>query len=230
MPKRIAPRIITTLITLGLLVFAASVFLKDVSRAQENQESSNERTIEDKIPKGLPIKVKLKEEKSSRVKSLSNEGWMRDLQFELTNTSTKPIYYVALWTDMPDVISEAGIKFVFPIRYGRVEFIDARTLPTKDDTPIPPGKTVTIALTENYAKAWEARIARGGKQPHKLEFKFVHLSFGDGTGFDGTGTFFPSRTSSSICPEQGDPPTFTFYRTTKIPAIVPVSFFSTPNF
>jgi hypothetical protein len=214
------------LVVIILGISAAGSWLKNSSTAQ----SPTERIIEDKIPKDVPIKIKLKQDKESRVKALDNQGWLRDLQLELTNTSTKPIYYVSLWVALPDVLSPDGIRFVLPVRYGRVEFIKAETRPNKDDVPILPGKTVTVQVASDMAKGWEIRIAAGTvHQPRKLEFEFVHLSFGDGSGFNGAGQAFPYQRTSSRC-RKPDKPTFSLYSTLNKPAFVPVSFFTPYRF
>jgi hypothetical protein len=61
-------------------------------RAQELEKE--ERQLEDAIPKHVPIKVKIKAEKEKAFKDLHNEKWLRDLEIEVTNTGTKPIYFL----------------------------------------------------------------------------------------------------------------------------------------
>src|SRR6267142_246433 len=60
------------------------------------QQPKEERELEDTIPAHVPIKVKIKAEKEQAFKDLSNEHWVRDLEIEVKNTGTKPIYFLHL--------------------------------------------------------------------------------------------------------------------------------------
>jgi hypothetical protein len=145
--------------------------------------------------------VKVKKEKEEKVKGLDNKNWVHDLQVEITNTSNKPIYFVSLWVVL-DVVNRDGIHLVFPIQYGRPEFMASETRPTKDDKPIQPNETVMLDVPESVVRSWDVNIAAGTTgQPRKLEFKLVHLNFGDGSGFDGAGTAFPYARTSNTCRE-----------------------------
>src|SRR3954471_542185 len=79
------------------------------SRAQS--PSDEKREVVDKIPKHLPIKVKIKKEKEEKVKDLKNEDWLGDLELEVTNTGTKPIYYLDIVLFMPDDFGPNGVNF-----------------------------------------------------------------------------------------------------------------------
>lgn len=175
-----------------LTIFAAVLSLIRVmsvdSAAQAPAaQSTAEREIEDKVPKQLPIRVKLRSEKEKAFKDLKNSKWLSELEIEVTNTSDKPIYFLELWVDMPEIVSPNGHKVGFTLRYGRIEFVDFDTLALPSDKPIQPGAKYTFMIAENYQRAWEAHKAREGKKDPKIvEFTFVQLSFGDGTGFNGT--------------------------------------------
>ncbi len=200
--------VVTLLTIFGFVMLAVVFLLRPSTSAQspDNSAQSNERSVEDTIPSHVPIKVKLKKEKESKVKSLTNENWVRDVQLEITNTSNKPIYYLALWIQMPDVRAEDGTPYGFSLRYGRGAFLSIGTLATKDDIPIKPGETITLKVRDSVAEGWDIRVGAGTVwQPRKIEFKLVHLSFGDGSGFDGAGRAFPYRRRSSTCGEGGHP-------------------------
>jgi hypothetical protein len=62
-----------------------------------------ERTFEDKLPKYLPIKVRIRPEKEKAFKNLDNDYGARDLEVEVKNTGTKPIYYMVFLVDMPEL-------------------------------------------------------------------------------------------------------------------------------
>ncbi|HKR01420.1 MAG TPA: hypothetical protein VJT09_12155, partial [Pyrinomonadaceae bacterium] len=62
---------------LFLLIFLAAVLILKVINTPSRAQATEERELEDKIPKHLPIKVKIKEEKERAVKDMKNEKWLR---------------------------------------------------------------------------------------------------------------------------------------------------------
>jgi len=168
--------LVVIVITFGLMVLLTSL----LTFAQ----TTPEREVEDKIPKHVPIKVKIRSEKEKAFKDLNNEKWLRDFELEITNTSDKPIYLLELWVIVPEVISENGTRVGFPLRYGRADFIQFETVATPDDIPIKPGEKYVYRIAENYLQGWEAHKGREYRQqPRKIQIQLVQLSFGDGTGF-----------------------------------------------
>jgi hypothetical protein len=147
------------------------------STAQSTQKE--ERELEDKIPKHLPIKVK--------VKNLNNEKWARDVEVEVTNTGDKPIYYLRFSLSLPEMITENNRNLGFPISYGRDDLIDFGERLQPDDVPISPGESYTIKIPEQLQQGWEGFVKRRGvskDKPKKVRLVFKLLNFGDGTGFN----------------------------------------------
>jgi hypothetical protein len=145
------------------------------------QSSPEERELEDKIPKHLPIKVK--------VKNLNNEKWARDLEIEITNTSSKPIYYLRLAVSLPDVLTENNLRLTFPLSYGRDDLIDYAAPLQPEDAAIKPGESYTFKIPERLQQGWEDFVKRRGvpkHEPKKVRLVFKSLNFGDGTGFGTT--------------------------------------------
>jgi hypothetical protein len=137
-----------------------------------------ERELEDKIPKHLPIKIK--------IRNLKSEKWVRDFALEITNTSEKPIYYLLIVVSLPDVKAEDGVNMGFSLRYGRGSLISFAVPLEPDDMPIKPGDTHTLKIPEQLQQGWERFVARRGvskDDPKKIKFIFQYLNFGDGTGF-----------------------------------------------
>jgi hypothetical protein len=167
-------------------------------------QSSEERELEDKIPKHLPIKVKIKKEKEKAFKDLKNEKWLRDFQLEVTNTGDKPIYYLRLLIVYPEITVPNGADNMgFSLTYGKRElFYITETKAEPDDIPIKPGETHVFSLSEIKVQSWERFRQRENKpDPKKLILKFQLLSFGDGTGFwgnEGMAVPHPPDTKSSL--------------------------------
>jgi hypothetical protein len=178
-PSIISTRLLRLLLlSLALIFMAKSVLIPSIA------QSTEERVLEDKIPKHLPIKVKIKKEKEKAFKDLQNEKWARDLELEITNISNKPIYYLSLLLLLPETKAPNGRQIVFPLRYGRGELIDFRTQLQPADVPLAPGESYVLKIPYREAKGWENFQSKENKPaPKKVQLKFQLLNFGDGTGF-----------------------------------------------
>ena len=99
----------------------AAVLLVRLVLIPGSAQSTEERELEDTIPKHLPIKVKIKKEKEKAFKDLKNEKWARDLVLEVTNTGDKPIYLLHFVVIMPEIRDETGLNVGFALHYGRAE-------------------------------------------------------------------------------------------------------------
>jgi hypothetical protein len=150
------------------------------SRAQSDEQE--EREVVEKIPKHIPIKVKIK--KPERLKDAKNEDWLGELEVEVTNTGTKPIYYLYISVYLPDVFAPTGHNFGFPLKYGRNELVAFDEPVRPDDVPLLPGEVVVLKVPEEQAELWRRGRAKGDRaNPRKIELIFDNLNFGDGTGF-----------------------------------------------
>lgn len=165
----------------------AAVLLVRFVLVPGSAQSTEERELEDKIPKHLPIKVKIKKEKEKAFKDLKNEKWLRDFELEITNTGDKPIYFLSLALSLPGITAPNGYEMGFSIHYGRGQLIDIETKAGPDDVPIKPGETYVYTFSEIRLLNWERFRREGNKpDPKKVIMHFQGLSFGDGTGFVGT--------------------------------------------
>lgn len=167
-----------------LLVLCGVGFVSSTAQSpsQDNtaQPPRQQRELEDRIPKHLPIKVK--------VKNLNSGKWTSDLEVEVTNTGNKPIYFLMFSLFFMDVKMENGTDIGFPLRYGRPELYSVENRATPQDVPIKPGETIFIKAPEGLTKGWEKfRIKHEMPHPKKIGIRFHSLNFGDGTGFHTTG-------------------------------------------
>ena len=159
---------------------------------------ATKRSFESKIPSYVPLKIKIKKEKEEKALDLNNKNWFRDIEIELTNSSDKPIYFLSLFVEMPDLPQDRpGVNRVFLLRYGRGDFIEQNTKPIPEDIPIKPKDTHTFVIDENQMVGYEAwRTRNNTKDPVKLEIWLNHLSYGDGTGFTTLGALpFPFKSN-----------------------------------
>jgi hypothetical protein len=168
--------VLTVAILASVILFSRFVLIRSAAQT--------ERLIENKIPERVPLKIHIKSEKAAKVRDLSNKDWFRDLEIEITNTSDKPIYFFQLFVQMPGITTDSGATMTFPVRFGRIEFLDHDAKPRPDDHPLQPKEKFIFTVSEDSQIGWEAWRARTKKgDPTKLEITFAHLSFGDGTGF-----------------------------------------------
>jgi hypothetical protein len=159
-----------------------------------NGQSSEEREFENTIPKHVPIKIKIKKEKEKAFRDLKNEKWARDVEIEVENTGTKPIYFLDLVLELPDLM-HAGLPIAIPIQYGRGALYDFESPVLPDDVPLKPGETFTFTIPADDVTVLE-RLAReeGNSQPKKIHLIFQFLNFGDRTGFSGkSGVALPHK-------------------------------------
>jgi hypothetical protein len=184
-----------------LLVVAAWGFA--ASKAQDTPPEGGREVVE-KIPKHLPIKVKVK--KPERLKDAQNEEWLGELEVEVTNAGTKPIYYLHISVHLPDVFAPTGHPFALGLQYGRARLNSISEPLLPDDVPILPGGVVVLKVPAERAELWRRGRERGDRpNPKKIELIFRNLNFGDGTGFVGhTGKPLPEvkeRGANATCPE-----------------------------
>lgn len=171
---------ITTRVLKLLLICASSIFLIKgalmLSTAQST--SGEERKFKSKDFRDMPLRVR-------KVKGLQSETWPNDLEIEIENISSKPIYFINAVLEFPDDPApngSSGIKF----KFGKVENMDIARLAQPEDEHVDPGRTVVFTVSQVYRKGL---MVRQQKTPHnfkKLDFWFEIVSFGDGTGYEGS--------------------------------------------
>jgi hypothetical protein len=192
-----------TIVSVVLLAAFAAVCAVGIVSSTAQSTQKEDRELEDKIPKHLPIKVKVKN--IEKVKNLNNDQWMRDVEIEVQNISDKPIYYLRLSLYFVDVKLESGNELGFPIGYGNPQFVDFDKRATLQDVPLRPGETYIYQFSKRWAGRWEKfKITHKLPHPKKIGLQFEILSYGDGTGFVGTGgVMVPNpQTSNSQCDDQ----------------------------
>jgi hypothetical protein len=218
-------------LTAFLLLSAVAFFGFVGSEAQSG--AKQEREVAEKIPKHLPIKAKVK--KPERLKDAENEDWLGEVELEVTNTGTKPIYHLEIVLDLPDVVAPNGLNIAWRLEYGRGELISLSEPVRPDDVPIQPGGVVILSVPTARVENWKRARVRGTlTNPKKIEFFFQHINFGDGTGFVGTGGKpLPDRKESganATCPggdNSGaaasitDPPRYNFPELASLLTVLP---------
>ena len=160
------------------------------------QELSEERVLEDQIPKHIPLKIRVKKEKEKAFKDLKNEKWARDFELEVTNTGEKPIYFLSVYL-FTDVKAAKGYDLAFPLSYGPAELGNLKTKAQPSDVGIMPGETYVLKIHPGNLAGWEiANREEMRPQPKRLRAIFQFINFGDGTGYAGSdGLALPRKMS-----------------------------------
>ncbi|MEA2205672.1 MAG: hypothetical protein QOE77_2448 [Blastocatellia bacterium] len=155
-----------------------------------------ERELGDQIPKHLPIRIRIKQEKEEAFKDLKNDKWLRDFELEVKNVGDKPIYFLSLIFTMPEVKTPDGNDYGFSLHYGRGDLLDFSNSLKPEDTPLKVGDTYVFRIGKNLVEGWEHFRTQNKAmlRPKKALIRFNLVNFGDGTGFMGTtGVPIPNR-------------------------------------
>jgi hypothetical protein len=160
---------------------------QSVSKAKPIERKPSRRLFENRIPEHLPIKVKIKREKERKFRDLNNDKWARDLEIEVKNVGDKPIYQLFFGLEVPEA-KIADSHQMFSIVFGRVELSNLDARPTADDVAIMPGETQVLTIEDVGIRGWDEARARGlvPTRIHGVRLIIQSLTFGDGTGFEGT--------------------------------------------
>jgi hypothetical protein len=173
-----------TLTQLLTALAVALVLAFGFSAGTAQSDDDEERRFENGIPAHVPLKVKLKNERAFKDKK--NKEWGRDLEVEVTNTSTKDIYYMFVLIRMPDFKLEDGVPWGFRVKYGRNELWNLEEPILPEDVPIRPGETYTFKIPEENWAPFKNVVERNNKEhPKRVRFEMQFITFGNGTGFEG---------------------------------------------
>jgi hypothetical protein len=126
----------------------------------------------------------------SAIRNLQSEQWHRDLEIEVQNNSTKPIYYLEIVLYLPEIdATEAdGVPrhYAFPLTFGRKELMKRGNYAASVDAAISPGEKKVLRIPEHYWKGLEAFLSEKNipvSRIKTLRVRIYSVSFGDGTGF-----------------------------------------------
>lgn len=196
------------LVTLSLLSVLSLVSISFLSTARS---SAQERKYTVKTFKDMPVEV-------HEVRNLQSENWFRDLEIEVKNISDKPIYFIALAIEFPDIPAGppptdrpySRSATGFNLKYGRPELGDVKMLATSEDIAIKPGETYVFTIPEGRVLGLENMTRRMNLPPeatNNIAFRFLTISFGDGTGFEGSGPGGKRITETSLNDKRDYPST-----------------------
>jgi len=146
----------------------------ELRRKAHGQEKKNIRIREFK---DMPLKVQA-------IRNLDSETWHKDLQIEVKNVGTKPIYSILAYLEFLDEkVPDNGVSAII-LRYGERKYIDITVAGNPQDAHLNPGDTYVFTIEEKYKKGLAIRHERSPELFKHMEFRFNLISFGDRTGFE----------------------------------------------
>jgi hypothetical protein len=137
----------------------------------------------------LPLEI-------TEIRNFHNSHWLRDLEIDLKNVSTKPIYEVYLMLIMPDDRGDSGNPSAVSLEYGETKLVHPSQLPLADDKPLLPGQTVVLKVDERQSTGYEHHLTKQRVQvasTYKVRLAILAINFGDGTGFVNGGVPYPEH-------------------------------------
>ncbi len=141
------------------------------------QQGDQERTFEMRDFKDLPLAVR-------QVRNLQSDTWHKDLEIEVKNNSTKPIYSILAYLEFPDEpVRGDGVSGIVII-FGERKYVDLRRIGDSQDPHLNPGDTYVFTIPEKLKKGLKVKHEKSPKAFKRLELRFGVISFGDGTGFE----------------------------------------------
>jgi hypothetical protein len=187
-PSRASVVMFTKRLLQLLLVCGAATFLiKGVlvlTAAQSTQTSSEDRKFTTKEFVDMPVRVR-------EVRNLQSETWPNDLEIEVENVSSKPIYFINAVLSFPDVPVPNGTSGIV-LKYGNIENMDVGRSAKSEDEHLDPGKTLILRVSKIYVKGLLAKEKKSPGNLKRFKFWFSIISFGDGTGYE-AGQFLDLR-------------------------------------
>jgi hypothetical protein len=135
----------------------------------------------------LPIEI-------TEIRNFHKSHWLRDLEIDLKNVSTKPIYEIYLMLFMPDDRDDGGNSSAVGLEYGRFDLVHPSHLPSADDKPLWPGATVVMKVDERQSTGYEHHLTKQSVQvasTYRIRMAILAINFGDNTGFINGGVPYP---------------------------------------
>lgn len=171
------------------------------------QSPDKERKLTQKHFENMPVAI-------HQVRNLNKgESWFSDLEIEVKNVSEKPIYFISVYMEFPDIPAPvpqpredgriaAGASTGFPLTYGDSELIDVARLASPDDVPLQLGETYILRVPKERLEGLASMKRRIGFSDEATKHIIIALdtvSFGDGSGYiAGRKVAYPKKSKKKV--------------------------------
>jgi len=166
---------VSVVLVVGLVLLKVMLVL---TTAQSTNASNKDRKFNKKEFAGTPVRVR-------EVRNLHSETWPNDLGIEVENVSNKPIYFINAVLEFPDDPVPNGTSGII-LKYGNPDNMDIERIAKPEDEHLDPGKKVILIVSDIYKKGLLRKQKDTPQNLKKFDFWFEIISFGDGTGFEGS--------------------------------------------
>lgn len=195
MPIAFCKGLLTLLMLVGMA--AAQVY---TAQNEDNGQELAPRTLE-VLDVGYKLPIEIVAVRNLRRK----QHWVRDLELEIRNVSTKPIYEIYFTLYMPDDKNATGASYAVSLEYGRFDLLHPRQRASADDKPIGPGETVVLKVKELLSRGYEYHLRVDNVQEeagYNVRLTVLAINFGDGTGFVNGGVPYPTDSNMGSRPQR----------------------------
>ncbi|MGZ8846237.1 MAG: hypothetical protein ACXW3C_07210 [Pyrinomonadaceae bacterium] len=148
----------------------------EIAELRAKAQDKEKRTLKTREFKDMPLKYHI-------IRNLESETWYKDLQIEVKNIGTKPIYHILAYLEFPDH-KPGGRDTGFALTFGELKYVDTAVLADQQDQHLDPGQTYVFTIPAKTARGLGRQHERAPEEFKKLDFHIDIISFGDGTGFE----------------------------------------------
>jgi len=140
------------------------------------QQDQNKKSLKTGEFKDMPVKY-------HEIRNLNTDTWYKDLQIEVKNIGSKPIYFMLAYLEFPDH-KPGGRDTGLSLTFGDLKNWDIGTIADPHDLHIDPGQTYVFTIPEENRKWLQKQNEKVPQELKKLDFHIDIISFGDRTGFE----------------------------------------------
>jgi len=148
--------------------------LKKKAKVQEEDK----RTLKIREFKDMPLKIQA-------IRNVDSETWYKNLEIEVKNIGTKPIYGILAFLAFPDH-KPGGRDIAMVLSFGELKYWDIDVLADPKDIHLDLGQTYVFTISAKDARILQKKQEKAPHEFRKLDFHFTVINFGDGTGFQAT--------------------------------------------
>lgn len=167
---------------------------------ESNEEDLAPRTLE-MLDVGYRLPIEIVAIRNLRKK----KHWLRDLEVEIRNVSTKPIYGVYFLLLLPDDKGSSGLPAGLYLEYGRSELLHRGERASVGDNAFGPGETVIMKADKRVWTGYEIHLTNENlpeQATYNARMILRGINFGDGTGFINGGVPYPGDPQSAARPQR----------------------------
>ena len=142
---------------------------------QQNPDKPDKRELKIREFKDVPLKIQ-------EVRNVDSDAWYKDLQVEVKNIGTKPIFGILAYLEFPDH-KPGGRDVGMVLGFGDRKYWDIHMFADPGDLHLDPGQTYAFTIPPKDVRVLQRKVEKGPQEFKRLDFHIDVINFGDGTGF-----------------------------------------------